>query len=184
MRWTGLSCNWSPLNCRSLGNCPFFAPTVTTAGNKPRRKKKIYPLSPWPLSYLHPCSIIRHLFRVPRTPYKSLSAFVLENRNEIVPRRNVVDRKVFFHIRGGGWRRNEKNGGNGQQRPSLIPLSSGSGTHPHRGELRLPVDDRLPGSLSTFERYTVAPALFLYREISWPRFPVSDSSSPFRVPVP
>lgn len=32
-------------------------------------------------------------------------------------------------------------------RPSLIlRLSSGSGTHPHRGEVRLPeVDDRLPG---------------------------------------
>lgn len=38
--------------------------------------------------------------------------------------------------------------------------------------------------VSTFERYTVAPALFLYRKISWPRFPVSDSSSPFRVLVP
>lgn len=22
------SCNWSPLNCRSLGNCPFFAPAL------------------------------------------------------------------------------------------------------------------------------------------------------------
>lgn len=28
MRWTGPSCNWSPLNCRSLGNCLFFAPAL------------------------------------------------------------------------------------------------------------------------------------------------------------
>lgn len=85
MRWTGLSCNWSPLNCRSLGNCPFFAPTVTTtAGNKPRggRGKKIYPLSPWPLSCLYtPCSIIRHLFP---DPYKSLRYFPLRNRDDEV----------------------------------------------------------------------------------------------------
>lgn len=45
MRWTGPSCNWSPLNCRSLGNCPFFAPTVTTAPAINPGEKKIYPLS-------------------------------------------------------------------------------------------------------------------------------------------
>lgn len=28
MHWPGPSCNWSPLNCRSLGNCLFFAPTL------------------------------------------------------------------------------------------------------------------------------------------------------------
>lgn len=67
---------------------------------------------------------------------------------------------------------------------SFVDLSClATSTHPHRDEVRLPVDDRL-AVLCLPSKTIVAPALFLYRKISWPRFPVSDSSSPFCVLVP
>lgn len=48
MHWPGPSCNWSPLNCRSLGNCLFFAPTLRLwlESNKKRKKNDKKQLSP------------------------------------------------------------------------------------------------------------------------------------------
>lgn len=150
MRWTGLSCNWSPLNCRSLGNCPFFAPTVTTASAiNLEEKKKFIPFPSPPLTSVVPTPLLYN-----KTPFPACTAahinrfayFPLRSRKP-KPRLSPVEHRRFdiFLPYSRKMKETKKRGEKGGRlRPSLISLSSGSGIHPHRGEVRLPVDDRLP----------------------------------------